>query len=178
MTFCFALAYFCPMPTGTTRIRLRPANSSRLTFGVQVALVLFAIVYALLMLLGNPQEHNYAPLHYLFLLACAGYLGFILVHNAPVFGTQSYLEFAPGYLVRKAGLFRAKQVFATESIERLELLPRQLRLRLKDGDFHVLNLREIRGTRRRALFNQQLRQFTERYGVQLHEELTPAAGRK
>jgi len=162
------------MPTGTTRIRLRPANSSRLSFGVQVLLALFAIAYALLMLLGNPQEHNYLPLHYVFLLACAGYLGFILVHNAPVFGTQSYLEFAPGYLVRKAGLFRAKQVFPTENVELIELLPRQLRLRLKDGDFHVLNLREIRGTRRRALFNQQLRQFTERYGVQLREELPTA----
>jgi len=137
---------------------------------VQVALVLFAIVYALLMLLSNPQEHNYTLLHYVFLLACAGYLGFILVHNAPVFGTQSYFEFAPGYLVRKAGLFRAKQVFATESIERLELLPRQLRLRLRDGDFYVLNLREIRGTRRRALFMQQLRHFAERYGVALQEE--------
>ena len=138
--------------------------------GLALALVLFAIVYALLMLLSNPQEHNYTPLHYVFLLACAGYLGFILVHNAPVFGTQSYFEFAPGYLVRKAGLFRAKQVFATESIERLELLPRQLRLRLRDGDFYVLNLREIRGTRRRALFMQQLRHFAERYGVALQEE--------
>ena len=158
------------MPTGTTRIRLRPANSSRLSFGVQVALALFAIVYALLMLFGNPQQHNYAPLHYVFLLACISYLGFILVHNAPVFGTQSYLEFAPGYLVRKAGLFRAKQVFAAESIERLELLPRQLRLRLKDGDFHVFNLREILGTRRRAQFVQQLRQFATRYNLTLHEE--------
>ena len=165
------------MPTGTTRISLRPANSSRLSFGVQVSLALFAIAYALLMLLGDPQQHNYVPLHYVFLVACAGYLGFILVHNAPVFGTQSYLEFAPGYLVRKAGLFRAKQVFPIEQIELLELLPRQLRLRLKDGDFHVLNLREIRGTRRRALFNQQLRTFAERYGVALREEL-PASARK
>jgi len=99
------------MPTGTTRIRLRPANSSRLSFGVQVSLVLFAIAYASLMLRTAPEGQEYYWLHYIFLTICAVYLGFILVHNAPVFGTQSYFEFAPGYLVHKAGLFRAKQVF-------------------------------------------------------------------
>jgi hypothetical protein len=158
------------MPTGTTRISLRPANSSRLSFGVQVSLALFAIAYALLMLSSDPSAHNLRPLHYIFLTACAGYLGFILVHNAPVFGTQSYLEFAPGYLVRKAGLFRPKQVFAAESMSHLELLPRQLRLRFKDGDIHVLNLREVRGTRRQALLRSQLESFAKRYGVELRQE--------
>jgi hypothetical protein len=159
------------MPTGTTRIRLRPANSSRLSFGVQVSLVLFAIAYASLMLRNAPDGHEYYLLHYIFLTICALYLGFILVHNAPVFGTQSYFEFAPGYLVHKAGLFRAKQVFAAESMSQLELLPRQLRVRLKDGDIHVLNMREVRGTRRRALLRGQLETFAQRYGVALREDV-------
>ena len=158
------------MPTGTTRIRLRPANSSRLSFGVQVSLALFAIAYASLMLRNAPDGHEYYWLHYIFLTICALYLGFILVHNAPVFGTQSYFEFAPGYLVHKAGLFRAKQVFAAENMSQLELLPRQLRVRLKDGDIHVLNMREVRGTRRRALLRGHLEAFAQRYGVQLREE--------
>ncbi len=165
------------MPTGTTRISLRPANSSRLSFGVQVSLALFAIAYALLMLGSDPAVHDFRPLHYIFLTACACYLGFILVHNAPVFGTQSYLEFAPGYLVRKAGLFRPKQVFAAENMSQLELLPRQLRLRLKDGDIHVLNLREVRGTRRQALLRSQLETFAKRYGVELRQE-GPAATKR
>lgn len=165
------------MPTGTTRIRLRPANSSRLSFGVQLSLVLFATAYALLMLWSDPNKQDYHYLHYVFLVGCAGYLGFIMVHNAPVFGTQSYLEFAPGYLVHKAGLFRAKQVFAAEKIAQLELLPRQLRLRLKDGEIYALNLREIRGTRRRRIFRQQLEAFAQRHGVLLREE-TPAAARR
>jgi len=158
------------MPTGTTRIRLRPANSSRLSFGVQLSLVLFAIVYALLMLRNSPADQEFYWLHYVFLTGCVFYLGFILVHNAPVFGTQSYFEFAPGYLVHKAGLFRAKQVFAAENMNLLELLPRQLRVRLKDGDIHVLNMREVKGTRRRALLHGQLAGFAKRYGVELREE--------
>ena len=158
------------MPTGTTRVRLRPANSSRLSFGVQVSLALFAIAYAVLMLRETPASQDFYWLHYVFLTLCALYLGFILVHNAPVFGTQSYFEFAPGYLVHKAGLFRAKQVFAAESMSLLELMPRQLRVRLKDGDIHVLNMREVKGTRRRAVLRGQLEGFAKRYGVELREE--------
>ncbi len=164
------------MPTGTTRIRLRPANSSRLSFGVQVSLALFAILYAVLMLRAAPEGQDFRWLSYVFLTGCAVYLGFILVHNAPVFGTQSYFEFAPGYLVHKAGLFRAKQVFAAEKMGQLELLSRQLRVRMKDGDIHVLNLREVKGNKRRALFRSQLEAFAQRYGVQLREE-TPTAPR-
>lgn len=166
------------MPTGTTRIRLRPANSSRLSFGVQVSLALFAIAYASLMLRTAPEGQEFVWLHYVFLAGCAVYLGFILVHNAPVFGTQSYFEFAPGYLVHKAGLFRAKQVFAAEKMSQLELLPRQLRVRLKDGDIHVLNMREVRGTRRRALLRGQLESFAQRYGVALREEVPTAQPRR
>lgn len=162
------------MPTGTTRIRLRPANSSRLSFGVQVSLALFAIAYAVIMLRSAAEGQDFTWLHYVFISCCALYLGFILVHNAPVFGTQSYFEFAPGYLVHKAGLFRAKQVFAAENMSHLELLSRQLRVRLKDGDIHVLNLREVKGTRRQALLRGQLEGFAKRYGVALREE-TPAA---
>ncbi len=161
------------MPTGTTRIRLRPANSSRLSFGVQVTLALFAIAYASFMLYTAPGEQDFLWLHYVFIAGCALYLGFILVHNAPVFGTQSYLEFAPGYLVHKAGLFRAKQVFAAEKMSQLELLARQLRVRMHDGDIHVLNLREVKGNKRRTLFRSQLEGFAHRYGVALRED-TPA----
>ena len=165
------------MPTGTTRIRLRPANSSRLSFGVQVSLALFAIAYAVLMLRETPNSQDFYWLHYVFLTLCALYLGFILVHNAPVFGTQSYFEFAPGYLVHKAGLFRPKQVFAAESMSMLELMPRQLRVRLKDGDIHVLNMREVKGTRRRAVLRGQLEGFAKRYDVELREETAPASSR-
>ena len=159
------------MPTGTTRIRLRPANSSRLSFGVQVSLALFAIIYAVLMLRNSPSTQDFYWLSYVFLALCLVYLGFILVHNAPVFGTQSYFEFAPGYLVHKAGLFRAKQVFAAETMNMLELLPYQLRVRLKDGDIHVLNLREVKGTRRRAVLRALLEKFASRYGVALRDEV-------
>jgi len=40
-----------------------------------------------------------------------------------------------------------------------------------------LNMREVRGTRRRAMLRGQLEAFAQRYGVQLREE-TPAAPAK
>jgi len=137
---------------------------------VQVSLALFAIAYAVLMLRNSPATQDFYWLSYVFLGFCVVYLGFILVHNAPVFGTQSYFEFAPGYLVHKAGLFRPKQVFAAETMTMLELLPRQLRVRLQDGDIHVLNMREVKGTRRRAVLRGQLESFAKRYNVALRED--------
>jgi len=126
------------------------------------------------MLRNSPSEQDFYWLSYVFLALCIVYLGFIMVHNAPVFGTQSYFEFAPGYLVHKAGLFRPKQVFAAESMTMLELLPRQLRVRLKDGDIHVLNMREVKGTRRRAVLRGLLEAFATRYGVALREDTSAA----
>ena len=58
----------------------------------------------------------------------------------------------------------------------LELLPRQLRVRLKDGDIHVLNMREVKGTRRLAVLRGLLENFATRYGVALREE-TPTVKR-
>ena len=95
------------------------------------------------------------------------YIGYVLVHNAPIFGTQSYLEFTPGYIVHKNGLFRPKQVFAAENIAALELKPLQLRVRQKDGEIYALNLREVKGRMRKQSFREQVRQFAAKYGVRL-----------
>jgi len=102
------------------------------------------------------------------------YIGYILVNNAPIFGTQSYLEFTPGYIVHKNGLFRAKQVFAAENIAALELRPMVLRVRQKDGETYALNLREVKGKMRKQRFREQVRQFAAQHGVQLAESSSAA----
>ena len=84
-----------------------------------------------------------------FFVFTLAYLGYVLVNNAPIFGTQSYLEFTPGYIVHKNGLFRPKQVFAAENIAALELKAFQLRVRQKDGEIYALNLREVKGKMRK-----------------------------
>lgn len=164
------------MPTGTTRIRLRPANTSRIPFWGQLAIGAFWLAYVLFSMWGDKQGGQDGHfLHYIFLLFTLVYIGYVLVHNAPIFGTQSYLEFTPGYIVHKNGLFRPKQVFAAENIGSLELLPLLLRVRLKDNELYTLNLREVKGRRRKEVFRQQVRSFAGQYGIELREAASAGA---
>ena len=162
------------MPTGTTRIRLRPANTSRVPFWGQLAIGGFWLAYVLFSMWDNSGAKDYHFLHWVFLVFTFVYIGYILVNNAPIFGTQSYLEFTPGYIVHKNGLFRPKQVFAAENIAALELRPMMLRVRQKDGEIYALNLREVKGKMRKQRFREQVRQFAAQHDVQLAES-NPAA---
>jgi hypothetical protein len=163
------------MPTGTTRIRLRPANTSRIPFWGQLAIGAFWLAYVLFSMWGDSNANDYHFLHWVFLVFSLVYIGYVLVHNAPIFGTQSYLEFTPGYIVHKNGLFRAKQVFAAENIAALELKPLQLRVRQKDGEIYALNLREVKGRNRKEMFRAQVREFASRYNISLQETASSAA---
>ncbi len=162
------------MPTGTTRIRLRPANTSRVNFWGQLAIGLFWLAYVLFGILSDTGAQDYHFLHWVFLVFTFVYLGYVLVNNAPIFGTQSYLEFTPGYMVHKNGLFRPKQVFAAENMAALELKSSTLRVRQKDGEIYALNLSEVKGKRRKMSFREQVRAFAATHGVPL-QEATPAA---
>ena len=161
------------MPTGTTRIRLRPANTSRVPFWGQLAIGGFWLAYVLFSMWDNSGAQDYHFLHWVFLVFTFVYIGYVLVNNAPIFGTQSYLEFTPGYIVHKNGLFRPKQVFAAENIAALELRATMLRVRQKDGELYSLNLREVKGKMRKQRFREQVRQFAAQHGVALAES-TPA----
>jgi len=163
------------MPTGTTRIRLRPANNSRVPFWGQLAIGLFWLTYVLFGILSNTGAQDYHFLHWVFLVFTFVYLGYVLVNNAPIFGTQSYFEFTPGYLVHKNGLFRPKQVFAAENIAALELKSFQLRVCQKDGEIYALNLREVKGRNRKMRFREQLREFAAKYNLPLQESSPTAA---
>lgn len=159
------------MPAPTTRIRLRPANSSRVNFWGQLAIGTGWILYALFSM-ERDSDTSHGPLwytHWLVLLFGAIYLGYVLIHNAPVFGTQSYLEFTPGYIVHKAGLFRPKQVFPTENMSALELDPQLLRVRQKDGEIYSLSRRQVKGKRRKAQFRAKLQEFAAQHGVELKD---------
>jgi len=162
------------MPTGTTRIRLRPANTSRVPFWGQLAIGLFWLAYVAFGLLSNTGAQDYHFLHWVFLVFTFVYLGYVLVNNAPIFGTQSYLEFTPGYIVHKNGLFRPKQVFAAENIAALELKPMVLHVRQKDGEIYALNLREVKGKMRKTRFREQVREFAAKHNLPL-QEVSPAA---
>ena len=163
------------MPTGTTRIRLRPANTSRVNFWGQLSVSCGWVLYALFAMERDQARGPLYFVHWLVLGLGLLYLIYVLANNAPIFGTQSYFEFTPGYLVHKNGLFRPKQVFAAENIAALELKPFQLRVRQKDGEIHALNLREVKGRNRKLRFREQLRAFATKYNLPLEEVSATAA---
>jgi hypothetical protein len=158
-----------PSASTSTRIRLQPANTSRIPFWGQMFFGIVWVAYTLALIFTDSGLNDMHFLHYVFLIFSLVYIGYVLVHNAPVFGTQSYLEFTPGYIVHKGGLFRAKQVFAAENITRLELVPRQIRLHTKEEGTYALSLREVRGRKRRRLLMEQLRGFAAQYRIPFQE---------
>ena len=160
------------MPPSSTRIRLQPANTSRIPFWGQLFFGALWIGYTLALILTDSGVNDMHFLHYVFLIFSLFYVGHVLVHNAPVFGTQSYLEFTPGYIVHKGGLFRAKQVFAAEQIQRLDLVPQQLRVQLRQEGTYALSLREVRGRKRKRLLYDQVRAFASQYQIPLQDSLT------
>jgi hypothetical protein len=158
-----------PSASTSTRIRLQPANTSSIPFWGQMFFGIIWVGYTLALIVTDSGLNDMHFLHYVFLIFSLIYIGYVLVHNAPVFGTQSYLEFTPGYIVHKGGLFRAKQVFAAENITRLELVPRQVRLHTKDEGTYALSLREVRGRKRRRMLMEQLRTFADQYQIPLQD---------
>lgn len=155
------------MPRSTTRIRLQPANNSRIPFWGQLFIGTLWIAYTVALIVTDSGLNDLHFLHYVFLVFSLVYVGYVLVNNAPVFGTQTYLEFTPAYLVHKGGLFQPKQVFPVEEIVSLELAARQVRVQLQDGSNYVLNLREVRGTRRRQRLLDLVRRFAEDHQITL-----------
>ncbi|MCR5888909.1 hypothetical protein LRS06_14265 [Hymenobacter sp. J193] len=157
------------MPPASTRFRLQPANTQRIPFWGQLFIGLIWLGYVLALIISGEGSSDFHFLHYVFLVFSVVYLGYVLVHNAPIFGTQSYLEFTPAYIVHKSGLFRAKQAFPAETIAAIELLPRQLRLKLKDGTSFPLSLREVRGVKRKRLVLEKVRTFAAQHQIPVRE---------
>jgi hypothetical protein len=161
------------MPSAFTRIRLQPANTDRIPFWGQLFIGLIWVLYTVFLILSDSGLNDFHFLHYVFLIFSLVYVGYVLVHNAPIFGTQSYLEFTPGYIVHKNGLFRPKQVFPVEQIALLEFVPQQLRVNLKTGETYALSLREVKGTRRKRILRDQVRAFASKNTIPLHDIQPP-----
>lgn len=162
------------MPSSYTRIGLQPANVSRVPFFGQLVFGLVAVAYPLLSILGD-ESRTPGVLRYLdwmFLCLALLYILYILVQNLPLFGTQTYLEITPSYLVHKAGLFIGKQPFEAREMRGMVLEPRQLLLRMQDGTSYSLNLRQVRGKRRRQQLRSMLQDFAQHNKLPFEERTT------
>ncbi|GAB2768742.1 hypothetical protein HNQ93_000214 [Hymenobacter luteus] len=169
LTFASLSDFNALMHPNSTRIRLQPANTQRIPFLGQLFLGLLWIGYTVALIVTGEGASDMHFLHYVFLVFSLIYLGYVLVHNAPVFGTQSYLEFTPAYIVHKDGLFRPKQAFPAEGIASLELVPQQLRLLLKEGGTYAMSLRQVKGAKRKRLMREQVRAFAAKHNIDLRD---------
>src|SRR5688572_17496477 len=92
------------------RVGLRPSRDHKISFGVQLGLVLLWITYGLFLIFTEPTNstNDRHFIHYIFIILALGYLLFILAQNTSLFGKQSYLEITPAYVVEKRGHFKKK----------------------------------------------------------------------
>ncbi len=159
-------------PSTFVRVRLNPIADARLPFPAQVMLGVVMVAYAGAALFAgtNPDVAEARPLlHAVFMGFALAYLAYVVSRSAPLFGTQSYLEFTPDYLVHKHGLFRPKAAFQAEEIARFELTDRQLRIVPKTGEPHLVSLRQVRGPRKRARLRAGLEDFAQRHSLAVKE---------
>lgn len=151
------------------RVGIRPLKNARVSFSVQLALVFFWLLYGGFMLYSGSEtdDRNYLSIVFLFLAFL--YLIYILAQNTSIFGTQSYLEITPAYIVQKKGHFRPKQVIAFEDVQSLTILPTVLRFNLKNGHTETMDLKSVRRKKNLAKVKENLQLMAERHRFAISE---------
>jgi len=156
------------------RVGIRPLKNSRISFSVQLAIVFFWIAYGSALLFTESDTNDRSYLHITFLILALLYLIYILAQNTSLFGTQSYLEITPAYIVQKKGHFRPKQVIAFEELESVQFLPTTLRFKLRNGETASMDLRSLKSRKNVGLVKEKLQLMADRHRF----ELTDISGRK
>ncbi|MDQ4139091.1 MAG: hypothetical protein M3142_01070 [Bacteroidota bacterium] len=155
------------------RVGLRPSRNARVSFGVQLALAFFLLIYAIFFLFTESSDSHF--IHYVFLVFAIGYLIYILAQNTPIFGTQAYFEITPDYIVLKRGHFRPKTVYSFEDVEHLHIAPLSLRLHQKNGENHIIDLRIISRRKNLKKIKEQLHLMALKFDFELTEGPPPAS---
>jgi hypothetical protein len=145
------------------RVGIRPLKNSRISFGVQLAIVFFWLAYGSALLFTESDTNDRSYLHIVFLILAFLYLLYILAQNTSIFGTQSYLEITPAYIVQKKGHFRPKQVIAFDDVESVQILPTTLRFKLKNGQQETMDLRSLKRRKNIELVKEKLQLMSERH---------------
>jgi fumarate reductase subunit C len=154
------------------RVGLRPSRNARLSFGVQLALVFFWLIYTLFLLFTESPTNDRHFVHYIFLAFALGYLIYILAQNTSLFGTQSYFEITPAYMVLKHGHFRPKTIYSFEDVTRMHLAPLALRLTTKDGKKHLIDLKIVSRRKHLKKIKEQLHNMALKFDIDLTEGQT------
>ncbi|MBK0401976.1 hypothetical protein I5M27_03205 [Adhaeribacter sp. BT258] len=155
------------------RVGIRPLKNSRISFGVQLAIVFFWLAYGSALLFTEPDTNDRSYLHIVFLVLAFLYLLYILAQNTSIFGTQSYLEITPAYIVQKKGHFRPKQVIAFDDVTSVQILPTTLRFKLKNGEQETMDLKSLKRRKNIELVREKLQLMSERHRFALSADTFP-----
>jgi hypothetical protein len=150
-------------------VGLRPSRNAKLSFGMQLMLVFFWIVYALFLAFTDSPTNDRNFLNYVFLVLALGYLIYILAQNTSIFGTQAYFEITPDYIVQKQGHFRKKIVIPFQDVAALHLATFALKLTMKNGEHYLLDLKLVRRRRNLKLIKEALRNMALKFDFDLTE---------
>jgi hypothetical protein len=151
------------------RVGIRPMKNSRISFSVQLALVLFWLAYVGTMIFTESETNDRNFLHYVFLALTLLYLIYILAQNTSIFGTQSYLEITPAYIVQKKGHFRPKLAIPFDEVASIQMIPNFLKFTLKNGEQLTMDTKSIKRKKNIDLIKEKLQMMAERHRFELKD---------
>ena len=151
---------------------IRPLKNSRISFSVQLALVLFWLAYVVIMIFTESATNDRNYLHFVFLALTLLYLVYILAQNTSIFGTQSYLEITPAYIVQKKGHFKPKVAIPFDEVAMVQIVPNFLRFTMKNGEQVTMDTKSIKQQRNIALVKEKLEMMAERHRFELKDSTT------
>ena len=156
------------------RVGLRPSRDHKISFGVQLALVLLWISYGLFLVFTEPgsSTNDRHFIHYIFLILALGYLLFILAQNTALFGTQSYLEITPAYVVEKRGHFRKKTAIYLQNVTAISISNTQTRFTMRDGTRCLINLRLVSSRKSSKLVKDKLLEVAQQHDIPVTDSST------
>jgi hypothetical protein len=150
-------------------VGIRPMKNSRISFSVQLALVLFWLAYVGTMLFTESETNDRNFLHYVFLALTLLYLIYILAQNTSIFGLQSYLQITPAYIVQKKGHFKPKLAIPFEEVAAIQIIPNFLRFTMKNGERFTMDTKSIKRKKNIDLIKEKLQLMAERHRFELKD---------
>ena len=153
-------------------IQLSPTRSAKLSFSVQMVLALFALTWAILLLVSENRAESTNYFYYVFCGLALAYMAYVILQNTSVFGIQSYIEVSPEYIVRKHGVFRSKEITPIPQIENVHISPLALRITQKDGEVVYLDLKQVRKKKDLAKIKRRIQELATTHTFEVTE--TPA----
>jgi uncharacterized membrane protein YobD (UPF0266 family) len=153
----------------SVQVQLSPSRNAKISFWVQLALVIFWIVYGGALLATESPTDDQSYLHIIFIILAFFYLIYILASYTPLFGIQAYLQVTPEYIVQKQGLFRPKLPIPFSDIEAMHLSSHGLHLRLNNGTNHYIDLFQINKKSDRERVKEEIRQAATFHDISLSQ---------